>query len=70
MPSYDPELIATMRAALDDVMTHVPVEQATLSLKVRLAEFILKAAAEGQTSYDSLYAAAAEQIQTVISMLT
>jgi predicted nucleic acid-binding protein len=70
MPSYDPELITTMRAALDEVMTHVPVEQATLSIKVRLAEFILKAAAEGQTSYDALYAAAAEQIQTVISMLT
>ena len=70
MPSYDPELIATMRAALDDVMTRVPIDQATLTIKVRLAEFILKAAAEGQTSYDLLVAAAADQIQTVLAMLT
>ena len=70
MPSYDPELISTMRAALDDVMSQIPVEQATLGSKVHLAEFILKAAADGQTSYDALLAAAASQIQTVLSMLT
>lgn len=70
MPSYDPELISTMRAALDDVMTQIPVEQATLGIKVHLAEFILKAAADGQTSYDALLAAATSQIQTVLSMLT
>jgi hypothetical protein len=35
-----------------------------------MAEFILKAAAEGQTSYDSLIAAASKQIQAAISMLT
>ena len=29
MPSYSPELIQTMRAALDEVMTKIPVEQAT-----------------------------------------
>ena len=29
MPSFSPELISTMRAALDDVMTHIPVDQAT-----------------------------------------
>ena len=70
MPSYDPELISTMRAALDDVMSQIPVEQATLGIKVHLAEFILKAAADGQTSYDALLAAATSQIQTVLSMLT
>jgi hypothetical protein len=70
MPSYDPELVATMRAALDDVMTRIPVEQSTFGVKVHLAEFILKAAADGQTSYDALFAAARSQIQTVLSMLT
>lgn len=67
--NYDPELIATMRAALDDVMTHIPADQATYSIKVRLAEFILKAAADGQTTYDDLFAAAAGQIQNVLSAL-
>jgi hypothetical protein len=70
MPSYDPELISTMRAALDDVMTQIPVEQSTSGVKAHLAEFILKAAADGQTSYDALLAAATSQIQTVLSMLT
>jgi hypothetical protein len=59
-----------MRAALDDVMTQIPVDQATLTVKVHLAEFILKAAANGQTSYDALYALATNQIQSVLSVLT
>ena len=57
MPSYSPELIETMRAALDEVMT------------AYLAECILKAAAEGQTSYESLMTAASDQIPTSLSML-
>jgi hypothetical protein len=70
MPNFNPELIATMRAALDDVMTHIPVEQATSGIKIRLAEFILKAAEEGQTNYDMLFAAAFSQIRAVLSILT
>jgi hypothetical protein len=70
MQSYSPELIQTMRAALDAVMTKIPLEQATLGVKACLAECILKAAAEGQTSYEGLVAAASDQIQTTLSMLT
>jgi hypothetical protein len=70
MPSFDPELIEVMRAALDDVMTKIPVDQATPAIKARMAEFILKAAAEGQTTYDGLLSAASDQIQTILSMLT
>ena len=70
MASYSPELIQTMRAALDEVMTKIPLEQATPGIKAALAECILKAAANGQTSYDGLIAAATEQIQTILSMLT
>jgi hypothetical protein len=70
MPSYNPELIQTMRAALDDVMTRIPVDQATPAIKAHMAEFILKAAAEGQTSYDALLSSASGQIQTIVSMLT
>jgi hypothetical protein len=57
MPSFSPELIQIMRAALDEVMTKVPLEQATPQIKAALAECILKAAAEGQTSYEGLIAA-------------
>jgi hypothetical protein len=70
MPSFSPELIQTMRAALDEVMTKIPVEQATPGIKAHMAELILKAAAEGQTSYEGLVVAASGQIQTILSMLT
>jgi hypothetical protein len=70
MPSYSPELIETMRAALDEAMSKVPVDQATPGVKAHMAELILKAAADGQTSYDGLLAAASRQIHTVLSVLT
>jgi hypothetical protein len=70
MPSYSPELIHTMRSALDAVMTQVPMNHATPGLKAHLAEVILRAAAQGLTSHDGLVAAASDQIQTIISMLT
>jgi hypothetical protein len=69
MPSYSPELIQTMRAALDEVMTKIPMDQATLGIKVRMAELILKAAAGGLTTYEDLLATATDQIQTVLSSL-
>jgi hypothetical protein len=70
MPYYSPQLIQTMRDALDAVMTKVPMSHATPGLKAHLAEVILQAAAQGMTSYDGLVAAASGQIQTIISMLT
>jgi len=70
MASYGPELIQTMRAVLDEVMTKIPVDQVTPGLKAHMAQVILKAAAEGQTSYDGLLASASDQIQIILSMLT
>jgi hypothetical protein len=70
MASYGPELIQTMRAVLDEVMTKIPVDQVTPGLKAHMAQIILKAAAEGQTSYDGLLASASNQIQTILSMMT
>ena len=70
MPCYGPELIQTMRTVLEEVMTKIPVDQATPTVKVHLAEFILKAAAEGQTSYDALLTSAWTQIPTIVSMLS
>jgi hypothetical protein len=60
---------ANMRAALDSVMTKVPVDQATPGIKAHMTELILKAAADGQTTR-RLVAAASDQIQAIIPMLT
>lgn len=70
MASYTPELIETMRAALDDVMTKVPADQVTQEMKAQMATFILKAAAEGQTTYEGLFSVASDQVQIILSMLT
>jgi len=70
MPQFDPQLIQTMRNALEEVMTRVPLEYSTSATKAYLAECILKAAAQGHTSYNELIAAASDQIQVIISMAT
>ena len=70
MPPFSPELVQTMRAVLEETMTSVPLEQATPGIKVHVAECILRAAAQGQTSYDGLLAAAADQLQSIVSMFT
>ena len=69
MAYYSPQILHTMRAALDAVMTQVPMSHATPGFKAHLAEVILQAAAQGVTSYEGLVAAAST-IQTIISMLT
>jgi hypothetical protein len=51
-------------------MSKVPVECATPAAKAYLAECILKAAAQGHTSYTELITAASDQIQVVLSLFT
>jgi hypothetical protein len=70
MAALDPRLVQAMRDALDEVMTRVPSEYATLETKTYLAEYILRVAAQGQTTYNELVAAAADQIQIIMSALT
>lgn len=70
MPKFDPELIALMRSVLDEAMLQVPPDAATPTTKTLLAESILKAAAQGQTGYNDLLAAAVEHIQTILSALS
>jgi len=70
MPQFDPELVQVMRSVLDDVMTSVPLEISGTTAKAYLAEAILKAAVQGHTSYNELMAAATNQIQTILSILT
>jgi hypothetical protein len=62
MPAFSPTLITIMRTVLEDAMTKVPAEQATTVTKAYLAEFILKAAAGGLTSYEGLITAAVAQL--------
>ncbi len=70
MPGFSPELIVLMRTVLDDAMLQVPLSISNATTKAFLAESILKAAARGQTSYNELFAAATEQVQTIVSMLS
>ena len=51
-------------------MTRVPLELSGTIAKAYLAEAVLKAAAQGHTSYNELVAAAIDQIQVIGSMLT
>src|SRR3954453_21379785 len=66
MPQFDPALIAVMKRVLEDIMTRVPLEHSSPAAKAYLAECILKAAAKGQTNYDALIVAAADQIEAFI----
>jgi hypothetical protein len=70
MQQFDPQLISLMKNALEDVMTRVPMEHATPAAKAYLAECILKAAAQGHTTYSELVSAAADQIQVIVSLFT
>jgi hypothetical protein len=66
----DPQFVDVMRRALDEVMTKVPLEHSTSSTKAYLAECILKAAAQGRTTFDELVVAASDQIQSALSLFT
>jgi hypothetical protein len=70
MPAFSPALIAIMRGVLEEAMTKVPPEYATTLTKVYLAEFILKRASDGVTSYDALINAAIDQLPTILSIFS
>jgi hypothetical protein len=68
MPVFNPELITLMRTVLDDVMLRVPPTLSGATTKTLLAESILKAAAQGQTSYNQLLAAATDQLDAIANL--
>jgi hypothetical protein len=70
MPQFDPELIQVMKKVLEDIMTRVPLEHSTPAAKAYLAECILKAAAQGHTTYEALIATASDQIQVILSLFS
>ena len=65
---FNPALVEVMRNALEEIMTDVPLEHSTLATKAYLAECILRAAASGRVDHEELVAAAADQLQTALSM--
>ena len=67
MPQFAPEQIQVMRNALETVMTKVPLEYSTPAAKAYFAECILKAAAQGHTSFDGLVTAATNRMRVVLS---
>jgi hypothetical protein len=52
------------------VMATVPADQSVIGLKAAVAQCILQAAAQGQTSFDGFVASASGQLQTIISILS
>jgi hypothetical protein len=70
MPQFDPERVQVMQEALEEVMTKVPLQHSTPTIKAYLAECILKAAAEAPLSSDELVAVATDQIPMAISRFT
>ena len=65
-----PELIGIMRAALEEAMTKVPSRQATPAIKAHLAQSILRAAAEGQTTAEGLLMATINELPTILSFFS
>jgi hypothetical protein len=63
MAKIDPQFVDVMRRALEEVMTKVPLEYSTSSTKAYLAECILKAAAQGRTTFDELVVASSTSAQ-------
>jgi hypothetical protein len=61
MSSYSPELIHTMRAVLDEAMCRIPGGQTAQAARVHMAGLILRAAADGETSYEGLLIAASRE---------
>jgi hypothetical protein len=71
MPNYhSPELIQTMRAVLEEATSKIPLDQSAPGIKAHLAECILKAAADGETSYEGLLIAAFRKIGPILSVRT
>ncbi len=64
------ESLYSFHDIIEDVMTRVPLEMANTETKARLAEYILKTAAQGHTTYNELIAAATDHIQLVASIFT
>jgi hypothetical protein len=59
--------IRALRSILDEVMSKAPADQVTPAAKARMAEAILKAAGNGQTSYEDLLGTANRQLNRILA---
>jgi hypothetical protein len=66
--SFSPEYIQSLRAILDEVMSKVPADQDTPAVKARMAETILRAAGNGQTTYEGLLGVAYSRLNTILAV--
>jgi hypothetical protein len=62
MHSNDPGVIRLATDVLDEIIPAIPVGDGTPALIARIRECLLKAAAEGQASYQSLVAVASAEM--------
>ena len=51
---FDPETISALREILDEAWNRLPPERQTTTLKTKLAERLLRTAAEGERNRDRL----------------
>ena len=65
MHSNSPELIKQMTNVLDEIIPAIPIDNRTSALIARILTCILKAAGDGQTSYELLLAAASAEISVI-----
>jgi hypothetical protein len=70
VPAYNPELIRTMRAVLDEAVSTLPAHRATPEIKAHVAQLILEVAADGETSHRGLLDAASKHLSRFGSMVT
>jgi hypothetical protein len=66
--SFSPEYIQSLRAILNEVMSKVPADQDTPAVKARMAETILQAAGNGQTTYEGLLGVAYSRLHSILSV--
>lgn len=58
---FAPDLLTTMRRALEIASDHVPVRSRTPATKAKMAQCIIRSASEGITDAQQLVAAAVEE---------
>ncbi len=56
--TFDPEIVATLRKVLDIAVEHIAIENRTPATKAKMAETIVRVAAEGITDAGDLVARA------------
>ena len=62
--TFDPETLSIMQAALDRAWGSLPTQRRTAGIKERMAEAIMRSAAEGELDQTRLHAIAGPAVKT------